>query len=321
MEALQNILIQLNPADHQRMVSYTLFLVNGPVPFTARDLQSLWDEWRTTPDATAIQFHRYDEVPSSGTRYGVQWSGEREKFFNLFKQFALLEKEGKSGTMCLIYPDGKEVFWTPASNTNAVSHRGPQLVQALRVLNPTSQLGVAVTVQFNYNDDPALYQVPATRTAIPGLIESVGRTRLDKGYTPSPTLTSEPLPVAVLRDFWLHFRNHSSRLTSKYGVGTEQPSPLFQQYRGLYEKGGFQPFFQRFAELDSTVSPSKLIMASFIHDGGFQYVIYRLAGKGLRGTREMFALDKLPATPGTKLIGSKAPKDVRMIVKAIYVEK
>lgn len=320
METLENILITLNPIDNQRMFSYTLFLVNGEVPLTSSDLQGLWSEWQQSP--TRIRIDRY--ANASFTRnYEPRWQGEREKFFNLFKQFALLENEGKDSTICLIYPDGREVFWNPATSTEGQSYRGAKLKEAMSLLNPKSMFGVAVTVQYAYRDDQRLYQTVETRATSPALTTAITRSILDKGYAPTPTLTDKPLPLAVIHDFWLHFRNTNPRLIAKYGTGTEQPSPLFQEYQGLYEKGGFKPFFQRFADLDAKVSKNKLVMASFLHDGGFQYVIYRLAGEALRrsGSKEVFVVDKLVATPGTKLLASKAPKDVRMVIKALYVEK
>jgi hypothetical protein len=336
MESLEQVLWSWNPVPNSRIAAYSLFMFNGPVPFTHRDLQGLWDEWRRSDLAahavvntrTLHPLQRYGAPTTVG--YNPQWVTEREKFYNLFRQFIALNECKSEATISLIYPDGAEVSWTPEVTTNYTSNRGPHLFQVMRALRQPGDLGLAVTVQYTYKDGAHLYEVPQTRTLDSGyseaLLAAIARSALDKTADPPllPTMTEEPLPLAVWRDFWTIFRNHSSVLRERYGSTTTPVSADYRTHQGLYqnEQTGIQEFFRRVETLDQQVTSDKLVMANFIYDAGFQYALVRLTPqlRTLSGQDEYWDWVKLPATPGTQYISSMAPANTRLVVKGLYRE-
>lgn len=316
MQSLEQIFTQYNPVDHQKPVGYAVFLSRGVLPFTSQDLQSLWDEWRSTTVPGA--------APSTTPGYGPHWRAEREKFFNMFQQFAALEVSGKKSTLCAIYPNGQELLWTPQQVTTIIGKRGPLLASTLQTLKADGDFALGLCLQYAFQDAPGLYQVPVTRDSPQhtiALSEAVSRVRLDNEYKANPTFLTEPLPVAAIAEFWSYYRSHSAVLTQKYGSERFKPTPLFNRYQHLFEAGGFRELFDRFTALDAQVNKDKLLMASFIYDTGFQYVLYRLGGQSHKTSGTVFKFSKLPATEGTKWLVSRAPANVRMIIKTLYVEQ
>ena len=336
MDSVEATLQQWSPVPESRVAAYSLFMFNGTVPFTITDLQGLWDEWRKSDLAnhavantrTVHPLKRYGPATTSG--YNQQWIPEREKFYNLFKQFTALNQGKTSSSIFLIFPDGQELQWTPEKTVAFRSNRGPQLAQVMKVLRQPGDLGLAVTVQFMYTDNPQLYAVPQTRsfdtTYITAVVKAIEKTTLNKAIEPPllPTMTDEPLPLVVWRDFWLTFRNRSQELRQRYGASPDVPSPELTRHQGLYDNPatGIQAFFQRVVDADARISPDKVLMANFIYDAGFQYALVRLtpALKQLGNKQDAWDWIKLPATPGTQYISSLSPAGVRMVVKGVYLE-
>jgi len=336
MNSIEATLQQWNPVPESRVAAYSLFMFNGTVPFTTKDLQGLWDEWRQSDLATHAVVNtrtvhpltRYGPTTVNG--YNPQWVTEREKFYNLFKQFIGLNQGKTVGSIFLIYPDGQEMKWTPKETVTYRSNRGPQLFHVMRALQQPGDLGLAVTTQFTYNDNPQLYATPQTRAIDNGyqsaVLEAIKRSTLVTAAEPPllPTLTEEPIPLTAWRDFWTAFYNHSS-LSQKYGNVKEQLGPDYVRFKGLYQnpETSILSFFQRLESLDAQVPSDKLITGSLIYDAGFQYALVRLtpALRQLSGKQGYWDWVKLPSTPGTQYIASMAPPNVRMVVKGIYTEQ
>ena len=294
METLENALVQANPLDQQRVLNYTIFLVDGELPLTVNDLQGLWREWRD---------------PKGQPNYNRRWIKERDKFQKLFQDYIALEQEGKLASLCVVTPEKPELIWRPTTNRTVVSQRGQLLQKILRVLQPRALFGVAIVLQYQYNDRPEIFRLVGTRT-----LDSISaQLRLDQGSQIAPILTKTPIALSVLQDFWYYFRQNNTRLQAKYGTSSKAPSVDFQRHQKLYQQSNFSEFFNRLVELDTLIPATKQLMASFIHDGGFQLILHRL----LTGD---FDFGMLPATSGTKLLISKAPKDIRILVRALYVE-
>ena len=338
MDSVEATLSQWCPVPDSHLAMYAIFMTNGNVPFTVRDLQGLWDEWRQSDLAShAARQIRGAQHPlrqfgaPTANGYAAQWIPEREKFYNLFRQFITLNQQKTTASLFLIYPDGQELHWNPAGSQQFHSNRGPQLVQVLKVLRQPGDMGLAVTVQYAYKDDPQLYAVPQTRALDQGyhkaLLEAISRSPLLSKLQPPllPTLTNEPLPLEVWRDFWTYFRNRSMSLVSRYGRVPEQLSPAWAKFQGLFQNKdtSIQDFFERIAEVNSQVPADKLLMASFMYDAGFQYALVRLtpALAQLGGKNDMWDWIKLPSTPGTQLIATKAPIGSRMVTKGLYLEQ
>jgi hypothetical protein len=336
MNSIEATLWSWSPVPDSRVAAYSLFMFNGSVPFTAKDLQGLWDEWRQSDLAThavanTSSLHplsRYGPVTAQG--YNPQWVTEREKFYNLFRQFLALNQDKTSASLFLIYPDGQETQWTPQGTAAYRSNRGPQLLQVMKALQQPGELGLGVTVQYTYNDKAEIYATPQTRAFDNGyqsaLYETIKKAELIKNVEPPllPTMTEEPLPLAVWRDFWNVFRNRQPELVQRYGQSDEPISPEFARLQGLYlnPETGIQAFFQRLATADAHVPAEKLLMGNFIYDAGFQYALVRLTPslRQMSGKQDYWDWVKLPATPGTQYISSMAPAHVRMVVKGLYME-
>jgi len=338
MNTVEQTLWQWCPIPSSRVAQYTLFMTaGGAVPFTPKDLQGIWDEWRQSDLATHAVAGT--QIPHPLQQYGApaavgynpQWVTEREKFYNLFRGFVALNQGKTTGSLFLIYPDGQEIQWTPTSVNPLRSNRGPQLAQIMKALKLPGDLGLAVTVQYTYNDNATTYTTPATRSLDNGyeaaVVEAIKRAALDTTPNPPllPTLTDEPVPLNALRDFWTVFRTNNASLKSRYGAGSDQVSGDFNRFRGLYDnqQTGIQAFFQHLAELDTQVPMDKLLMANFIYDAGFQYALVRLTPQlaQIGGKSDHWDWIKLPSTPGTQYIASMAPVHVRMVVKGFYIEK
>ena len=113
MNSIEQLLWQGCPVPNSRLAAYSLFMVNGAVPFAVSDLQGLWDEWRQSDLAahavagtrTIHPLRQYGPVVTKG--YSPQWVTEREKFYNLFRQFVGLNQGKTNASLFLIYPNGQ----------------------------------------------------------------------------------------------------------------------------------------------------------------------------------------------------------------------
>lgn len=317
MSAIDTFLSSFNPLDDQRVYSYAIFFVDGKIPFEHRDLQLLFDEWKTISPATLTR--RYSGIRATGgATYDQRWTPEKAKIFKLFDQFSQLEAEGKRASICIVYPE-TETEWTPTTNRTVHSMRGHQLATLLKSMSHTSDIGVTLVVHYYYKDTAETFKVPLNRGLIheqisSELMASLNTVTIDKGFSTSTTFTTEPIPLEALHDFWTVFRNSDDWLLAKYGQDLDAISPAYEKFKGLYanEATGFKGFFKRFSLLDSQIEQSKLIVACFNYDTGYQYAILRHEGR--------FTFAKLPSTGSSKMLGATAPKDKRMVVKIIYIE-
>jgi hypothetical protein len=341
MEKLEQIFTQFNPIATQKPLIYMLFMGDGQLPFSVEDATGLWNQWvasiqapaMTTTTGThiggqpikppATPFQQYRQIARTrqldAQAYGQHWITERAKFFKLFEQFALLEQSGKKPVIAFIHPSGKELHWTPTVNGIVEGQRGPRLQQALQELKVTGQFALGAVVQYAYADAPSVKRRlqtdnPAFATQI---LKALDGLRLDTSYGAVPTFLSDQLDPSLLIAFWDHYSLQRPALQAQ----AEPVDERFQTYANVYREGGFEAFFDRFVQLGNETPSSKLVMASFIFDNAPQQVLYRLTDSMTAIVGKRFVFSDLPHTEGTKLLISKVPPQMRVIIKALYTEQ
>lgn len=313
MTDVEQIITSFKPHPKYHPTTYVTFLVQGAVPFTAPDMQLLWEEWRQIP----------------GRTYQGPWESERPKFAHVFNDFYNLAASGKQATLNVIYPDGRELVWTPEGSYEARSERGPRL-QGFTRGQFKADMGMTICAQFAHTDAPELHQLPyharsfqGAPTTNPGpggsvssnpaprqhLLQRIARAVCDKEMPPTHVLTDRPIPVGTVYRLWQYYYHQTPALSGKYGAG-ERVVLTADEVR-LYSAGKFDEFFDYFARQDAQSPPEQVLLMAFLYDE-FQYVIARTDGR--------IYLDVLDPTPGTNYLMSKAPRDKRMLIKAFYRE-